>query len=182
MQASKSANVLQLIAGLSCLVLTGSLTGCATEPSEPNLRTLTSATLLGDVSITQWGNNWQIESLAQKEGQRFRVKTYASDCTDKSGKLFVDASARIQYMRDVYSAGTSPEDKIFASLCAQGLTKVPRWQANNAPAKNSMSPQERAVIYQHLLNNVMPAPSQASETRCERVPNSRTGEIVCTTR
>jgi hypothetical protein len=131
--------------------------------------------------------NWRIESTAEESARRFTVHTYASDCSDRSGKLFVDGpTGRYEPTLDVVSVGSRPEDKLFLRLCAEGLPQA-RAQAARRPAPTTekdreMSPAERAILLQHMLNNALPQTSPSSETRCERVRGSTTGEVVCKTR
>jgi hypothetical protein len=155
--------------------------GCATSPPPRPTPLITQATaLLGRPSVSSWGQNWQIESLAEDAGRRFTVYTYASDCSDRAGKLFF----RTPYVaKDVYANGATAEDKLFAKLCQAGMPIAYQNERSRPKTPDSastgMSPQERAVMLQHLLNQAMPQQQQPIETKCERTINSPTGQIVC---
>jgi len=158
--------------------------GCVTVPVPKPL--VTDATsLLGRPFVSPWGRNWKVSWLAESDGQRFELYTAATDCDSRSGLLFVDGAARFEPSKHVVFRGSKPEDRLFTRLCSTGMPMVYVAQQNRPPqapstSSDELDPASRAILMQHLLNQAMPPPP--SETRCERVPYSRTNEVVCTTR
>jgi hypothetical protein len=146
---------------LGLFVILG-LVGCAMTPEKPLLSDFTA--LLGQPAVSPWGRNFKISSIAETEGQRFSIYTAATSCDDGSGTLFVDGpTGRIEPTRQVVVRGPRPEDRLFTRLCAAGLPLVDnamRYQSNNSGSGSQMSPEERAVILQHFLNQVSPLRSR----------------------
>ena len=174
---------LVLALGIVAVQLVG-ISGCAITAIKPPISEAT--VLVGDVSAYPAGRNFRISSMAEDSGRRFSIATYATSCDDRSGDLFLNGSSG-QYLPSVkvFIGGSRPEDKIFGAMCSRGLKIVDRLQANG-PASvgnrdGAMSPEARSILLQHLLNNALPPQSPTVETRCEKVRNSTTGEIVCRT-
>lgn len=168
--------------GLFALCLFG-LTGC--ETTQPKSLLSEAPTLVGNVSVQPRGNNWQIQSMGESAGRRFMVNTFVTSCDDRSGTLYFDGPpGHFEPTRPVHMSGQRIEDQLFRRLCSVGVALVnqaERTQPNPPSQQNSMSPQSREILMQHLLNQASPQRAPSSETRCQRVPYSRTGEVVCNT-
>lgn len=170
------------LSSLFALGLIG-VTGCETTQTKSLLSE--PPTLIGNVSVQPRGNNWQIQSMGESAGRRFMVNTFVTSCDDRSGTLYFDGpSGHFEPTRPVHMSGQRIEDQLFRRLCTVGVPLVnqaERTQPNPSNQQNSMSPQSREILMQHLLNQASPQRAPSSETRCQRVPFSRTGEVVCNT-
>ena len=159
------------------------LTGCQTM--QPKSLLSETPTLVGNVSVQPRGVNWEIQSMGESAGRRFVVKTFVTSCDDQSGTLYFDGPpGHFEPTRRVHLKGELIEDQLFRRLCSAGVPLVnqaERSQPGPANQQNSMSPQTREIMMQHLLNQTLPQRAPSSETRCHRVPNSTTGEVVCNT-
>jgi|GEM_PF-4590070 len=167
--------------------LAAAISGCVTSPPAPPASLLSDATsLLGRPSVSPWGRNWKIAWTAETDGRRFVIYTAATDCEDRSGVLFVDSPpGRYEPSRRVVFDGRQAEDRLFKRLCSTGYSMAMaanRSQPPSASNDSQMSPESRAILMQHLLNQAMPPPTPSTETRCKRVPYSTTGEVVCNTK
>jgi hypothetical protein len=167
--------------------LAAAVSGCVTSPPAPPASLLSDATsFLGRPSVSPYGQNWRISWTAETNGRRFVIYTAATSCDDRSGNLHVDSPpGRYEPSKQVVFDGPKAEDRLFKRLCLAGIPLVDtaeRNQPKQANNQNSMSPESRAILMQHLLNQAMPPPTPSTETRCKRVPYSTTGEVVCNTK
>jgi hypothetical protein len=170
------------LSSLFALGLIG-LTGC--ETMKPKSLLAEAPTLVGNISVEPRGRNWQIQSMGESAGRRFMIRTFATSCDDRSGNLYFDGPpGHYEPMASVHMSGQRIEDQLFRRLCSAGVPLVDqaeRSQPNSQNQQNSLSPQSRDIMMQHLLNQALPQRAPSSETRCQRVPYSRTGEVVCNT-
>lgn len=170
------------LSSLFALGLIG-LTGC--ETMKPKSLLSEAPTLVGNVSVQPYGRNWKISSMGESAGRRFRINTVVTDCDDQSGTINFDGPpGHYEPMASVHITGQRIEDQLFRRLCSAGVPLVDQAERNQPKSQNqqnSMSPQSREILMQHLLNQATPQRAPSSETRCQRVPNSRTGEVVCNT-
>jgi len=176
-----------LAKGITAVAAVLTVTGCVTTQTALRAPLVSDATtLVGTPSVSSWGRNWKISWTAESKGERFEIYTAATDCEDRSGVLFVDGpTGRFEPTRRVILGGPKAEDRLFTRLCSTGYAlanTANRNQPRQAANDSQMSPQSRAVLMQHLLNQAMPPQTPATETRCQRVPYSTTGEVVCNTK
>ena len=169
-------------------IVFAALSGCASDQeSQYKDYVLSEQTqLLPDSArVRPRGYNWYIEAYALNGSRRIELGVYATDCDDKSGGLWVENPRSALPNRQKVIWGTSTvADRFFTAICTVGIPMVDRAMAaeSGRPPPRQMSPQERAVLLQQLLNMNLPQQAPSTETRCEREPLSRTGAIVCTQR
>lgn len=168
------------------LGLAGAIAACALPEKAPDRRyQLTETTVLipESIRVSPRGNNWLIEAYAQNGDSRMSLRVYATSCDDRSGNLWLERpnSSIDQPVKAIWGSRTVV-DKFFTAICTVGNPMVDRAMAaeSGRPPPRQMSPQERAVLLQHILRGTLPSDSRQIETRCERVPGSPTGAVVCT--
>ena len=165
---------------LMALLLGSGRVGCATMNDDYRLSEK-SYLLTQSISVAPRMRNWEISAYVQDANTRFRISAYATACQDQAGSLWIESKvSTIPRQEKVVMGQATLADRYFSAICTVGLPIAEMEEdARRGASARSLSPQERSVFLQHLLNRQLPVPS---ETTCKVVPGTSGNAVTCTNR
>lgn len=105
-----------------------------------------------------------MEALVAVKERRVKVSTYIFECQRGNGNLKIDYGAyNVGFVNNVIATSSRPADRLFATICRQGLPIARRNDEASERRRAAMTPEEREAERRMLREVFLIQQSQQAE-------------------